>query len=92
MGFAVAAFIISLVVQLAVCFADTKVIGKLIPLLIESAVFLCLIVPLLTPLQESIEGDARLMMILYALMVLIGMAGIGIAWLIYGVKKIVYNY
>ena len=69
-----------------------KAIGKLVPLLIESSVLLCLIVLSLEPFGLIFDTDTRIMLAFSALVTLVGLAGNGLAWLLFAVKKRIYNF
>lgn len=86
MFYSMTSLFISFFVQLAVCITDKKVIIKLIPLIIELAVAVCLIIPALIPL---IDTDTRIVIAFYALVALGGITGIGLAWIICAAVRLI---
>lgn len=92
MGYVLVAAIFSFIIQLSVCLTDLSGIGKLMPLLLEAAAFLTLVILFFSPLRENFSTDARFMMAFYGFLVFIGMAANGLAWLVYAVKKKIYDY
>lgn len=89
MGYVIVAFTASLIIQFAVCKSNKKVIVKLIPLFLEIILFLYLIILSFTPLQERFDTDTQTIILIFALVVLTGIAGIGLAWFTYAVRYLV---
>lgn len=92
MGYLAGAFTVSFIIQLAMCLIEMKAIRKLVPLIIKGSVFLCLIVFSLGPTANNPDTDTRIMLAFYAFVTLVGLAGIGLAWVLYAVKKRLYDF